>query len=52
MPRKKPNQSRESKALSYAFQKRGTALTKVELNEMLCQAVEQTPAPPQEKEDE
>jgi hypothetical protein len=40
---KKKGQSKESRAMSYAFQRKGGApLTKAELNEMLRDAVENT----------
>jgi hypothetical protein len=38
--------------MSYAFQGKAKPLSKAELRDLLKQAVEQTPAAPDEKEDE
>ncbi len=52
-PRAVKRQSREGRALSYAFQpKARRPLTKTEMNEMLRDAVSNTPTLPDEKEDE
>jgi hypothetical protein len=50
--RGKKGQSKESREMSYAFQRKGgPPLTKAQLNEMLKDAVERTPAPPPDEDD-